>query len=509
MASDKTTIVTDTIAITSDASGTPNARAFAQTVRCVREHWLRFLGISTLVLVPCFWHREIAADDLGSHLYNAWLAQLIHRGQVPGLWLARLWTNVLFDYLLSGLGALFGLIAGEKIAVAFSVLVFFWGTFALVAAATRRAPWLLTPCLALLAYGWTFEMGFFNFYLSLGLAFFGVAIFWRGRGSERVAALVMAALALVAHPLGVIWMAGACAYIWISETAPRRLQIAWFAIAAAGLVASPKLLGSFYPLDPATKPFYFFNGADQLVLFGARYEIAEYGLIAFAVVAIVADLIARRGERGIWAQYAIPLEFYALAIISVGVLPGGLQVSSATAAAALLTERFTTISAALAFCALGAMRPRKWHLAATAAIAVTFFSMLYQDTGRVNRMEQEIVQLVRRLPPNQRVMGSMLPPDGSRVLIQHILDRACIGRCFSYGNYEPGSQDFRVRAKAGNPYVLTNYDQAASTEFGDYEVQPSDLPAYQIYECGGHGTKLCIGALRAGEENNALAEPDK
>jgi len=31
-------------------------------------------------------------------------------------------------------------------------------------------------CLVMLAYGWTFNLGFFNYYLSLGLGFFAIAI---------------------------------------------------------------------------------------------------------------------------------------------------------------------------------------------------------------------------------------------------------------------------------------------------------------------------------------------
>lgn len=496
----------DEISISIGGAAEKNASAIGTTLRFLRERWLRVIAISALALLPCFWHAEIEADDLGSHLYNAWLVQLIHRGQAPGLWIARVWTNVLFDYMLSGFGAMFGLHFGEKISVALAVLIFFWGTFAMVAAATRRAPWLLAPCIALVAYGWTFEMGFFNYYLSLGLAFFGLAIFWRGRGRERLLPLVILPLALLANPLGPIWLAGACVYLWAAEKAPRRCQIAWFAIAAAGLFAIPKILGAFFTLDPPTRPFYFFNGADQLVLYGPRYQIAEYGLIAFAVLAIALDWFLRRKESGVWEQYALPAQFYALALLSVWILPGGVQVTAESTAASLLTERFTTISAALACGVLGAMRPKRWHLAATGAIAAVFFTFLYQDTGRVNRLEQQIVQLVSKLPPNQRVMGTIEPPDDSRVLIQHILDRACIARCFSYGNYEPGSEDFRVRAREGNPYVLTDFDLAVSTESGDYKVQPRDLPAYQVYDCDDAGDKLCIAALRVGEENNAPAE---
>src|SRR5690242_13942800 len=159
------------------------ASCVVAAARFVREYWLRFTFISCALLVPCFWHRRIEAGDLGSHVYNAWLAQLIEKGQAPGLYFARQWNNVLFDLLLLKFGNAFGLAAAQKMVVALCVLVFFWGVFALLVAVTARAPWFLLPCLAMLAYGWTFNIGFFNYYLSLGLGFLALAILWHKPGA--------------------------------------------------------------------------------------------------------------------------------------------------------------------------------------------------------------------------------------------------------------------------------------------------------------------------------------
>jgi hypothetical protein len=481
------------------------SEALPRPARFVRDHWLKFLAASALILVPCFWHREIAASDLGSHLYNAWLAQLIRHGHAPGLWLARQWTNVLFDFLLSGFGAVFGLHAAEKISVSIAVLVFFWGIFALVSAATRRAPWYLLPCIALFTYGWTFQLGFFNFYLSLGLAFFSLAILWRAAGWERLAAVPLALLALAAHPLGFAWLIAAAAYIFIAEMAPhRRYQALLFIAAAAALFGLHGYLWAHYNVYAGTGPASVFNGADQLVLFGPRYRIPEFALIAFALIALAVDIVRRRQDPGLWKSYAIPLQLYVLMEVAVQLLPGGIHFPPPTAALALLTERLTSVSAALFCCLLGAMQPRKWHLAGFAAIALVFFTFLYQDTATVNRMEQQVVRLVSALPPDQRVMATILPPPGSRVLVQHIVDRACIGRCFSYGNYEPSAGLFRVRALPDNPYVLSDYDLAVDMENGEYTVQPEDLPLYQIYQCSISGTDLCMRSLQAGEDNDRL-----
>ena len=146
----------------------------AQVLSSIHSYRYRFAIISLIVLLPCFWHRQIELGDLGSHTYNAWLVQLIKHGEISGLWIERQWSNVFFDFLLSGFTQLFGYTWGEKIAVSLAVLIFFWGAFSFVSAAVCRPAWYLSPLLSVIAYGWTFQMGFLNYYISLGLGFFGL-----------------------------------------------------------------------------------------------------------------------------------------------------------------------------------------------------------------------------------------------------------------------------------------------------------------------------------------------
>ena len=488
-------------------------RALSTAGRFITDHWIRLLVVSALILIPCFWHRHIEAGDLGSHVYNAWLAQLIEHGQAPGLRIAHPSTNILFDYLLSGLAKMFGLLIAEKLSVALAVLIFFWGAFALVTAATRRAPWLLIPLIAMVAYGWTFEMGFFNYYIALGLSFFALAILWPGtsRDSVREWAIAIALIPLiyVAHPLGVIWLIAATAYIRVASSIPPRFQIFLVALAAGVVFLLRLYLSRNFVVDAAFDPLYLFNAGDQLLLFRDRYKIIEALCGIFIVIAIAADLIARRRERNFWHAYLIPLELYVIAEIAVFLLPDGVRVPNQPAALALITERLTSISAVLVCCVLGAMLPRKWHLIALAGIALAFFMFLYQDSALINRMEAEVAALVKTLPPDQRVLATILKPDESRVLVQHIVDRECIGRCFSYGNYEPASGVFRVRALPGNKYAMTDFEDVASMEEGDYKMLPEDLPAYQIYQCNEDWTELCIRPLAADELNDRLGvHPD-
>ena len=166
----------------------------------VADRWRPIVAISLVLLLPCFWHKRIEAGDLASHTYNAWLAQLIAQGNAPGLYLVRQWNNVLVDVALAKLGSAVGFAAAEKIVVSACVLIFFWGAFAFIAAATRRPPWFLVPAIAMIAYGWTFQMGFMNYYVSLGFAFFAAALCWRGQVVDWIAGLLLSGLTLLAHP---------------------------------------------------------------------------------------------------------------------------------------------------------------------------------------------------------------------------------------------------------------------------------------------------------------------
>src|ERR1700686_3635819 len=189
-----------------------------RALRFVRTNILLMSVISAALIIPCLWHRHIEAGDLPSHTFNAWLATLVQQGRAPGLYLAPQWYNILFDLLLLYSVKLFGFTAGPKILVAISVLIFFWGVFSFIAAVSERPPWLLTPCIAMLAYGYTFNMGFFNYYLSMGFACFGLAILWKQpQRWDWLAAILLFVLATFAHPIGPLWFAGMLAYMAIRK----------------------------------------------------------------------------------------------------------------------------------------------------------------------------------------------------------------------------------------------------------------------------------------------------
>lgn len=546
----------------------------------LRNRAIRFAAVSAALLVPVFWHQRIEAGDLASHTYNAWLAQLIAQGKAPGLWIAGQWNNVLFDWLLSGFGDAFGLHAAERIAVSLAVLIFFWGAFALLAAATRRAPWTLAPLLAAFAYGWTFEMGFLNYYLSLGLCFFVLAAFWRGaedgswaaekasgppprarardgktratadsrgvpvsgaadRSAEnglvpgppaavgqpvvaarwkktlRIASLALLPLIWLAHPLGVACLAGVAAYALLAKLTPVGARRYLLLAGVAVLFGARELLARHYEVKyNSLARYFFYNGADQFVLFRWHYILLFAGLAILALLVLGDDAgNGRWREPGFWQQRAVPLQLYALALLAPLLLPNSVYLPGYNEPLTFLDSRLTSVSAILLCWAFAAAKPRRWHAGAYAAIAVVFFALLYADTGKLNRLEAQVEQAVAALPPGHRIVEDIDSGQEFRVIFEHIVDRACIGRCFSYTNYEPSSGQFRVRANPGNSIVTADPPNDLDDESEAAQVKALDPPVYEIVWCAassasaagpGASQKLCTRELTAAELNDLV-----
>ena len=474
-----------------------------------RSRWL-VLALSAAVLIPCFWHRRIEAGDLGSHVYNAWLVQLIEKGQAPGLYIARQCDNILFDVMLLGLAKAVGFAAAQRIAVSLCVLVFFWGVFAFISAVTERPPWLLTPCIAMLGYGYSFSMGFMNYCLSLGLACFGLAMVWRPRRVDWVGAAILAILTFLAHPIGFLWLTGMTAYLRMRPRFPGwwKLALPLAAVAVFYAVHWYTLHRPDLSADWERGPWYLYNGADQLALYGKRYLGVAVAAFCFGVACVAANFFAQPREPGFWKRFELPFEWYAVAFCATALLPENLRPSPDAGWIGLLGSRLTTISAIFGLGVLGSLKPRKWHLAGFSVCALIFFAFLYQDTGWLNRLEANAERLTRGLAPGTRVIVTIDAPAGSRIqFIHHSVERACIGQCFSYENYEPASGEFRVRVRQGSPLVTSSTDAAEDMASGDYEVEEADLPLKQIYQCDrGDLTKLCIRDLAAGED---VGDPSK
>lgn len=460
-------------------------------------------AISLAMIVPCVWHRHIEAGDLGSHVYNAWLAQLIENGQAPAMYIARQWDNVLVDWSILHFANLFGFAAAEKMVVSACVLVFFWGVFAFVSAMSRRPPWLLTPCIAALAYGYSFNMGFLNYYVSLGLAAGSLALLWKGTRMQRILGVLIVPFVILAHPLGFVWLVGVGLYIFLWTNLPKWWN--WLALVAAlvGLVATRWYLAHRvkFPVDWTDTPIYVLNGADQLMLYRERYVWLAWGAVIFGAISFAFGLRSSWGDNTFPKRLVLPAQLYVVAFCATALLPNDLRPSLYEGWIGLLVFRLTTVSAIFGLSVLACCKLKKWQLAGFSVITVIFLGFLYQDTRAINAMESNAEELFASLPYGTRVIPTIVAPEDSRIeFIAHAVDRACIGHCFTYSNYEPSSGQFRVRAGKGSPIATDSADDASDMESGAYEVQDTDPPLVQIYQCDADDWKrLCLHRLAAGE----------
>ncbi len=464
--------------------------------------------LSVLLLIPIFWHHHVEAGDLGSHVYNAWLAQLVRKGTAPGIYSVWQFKNVLFDLLLLSLSNLFGIPAAEKISVTLCVLLFFWSVFTLINVATRRPPWLLTPLIAMLSYGYVFHMGFMNYYLSIAMACLGLSLVWSARRKLQLLALLILPLMLLAHPLGALWFVAAAAYLLLWQHLP-----GWrFAYAAAGfvIILTARFFlthHSSYDVAWPDRPFYFFNGSDQFFVFGQRYGYIS--AIVFALGVLMAGLDFRRATNAVswWKDRRLLFEFCAISFLVTSLIPQDINLNQGGGWIGLLVSRLTIITAIFTLCLLGTLSPQKWHLAALTLCALVFFVFIFQDTSLVSRLEANADKITRTLPFGTRVLKTVAAPADWRALfIYHSIDRACIGYCFAFSNYEPSTKQFRLRVSEDSPVAVFDPDDSESMESGDYEVRPDDLPLKQIDQCDpSDPTILCIRDLSPNEKNGRLS----
>ena len=432
---------------------------------------------SAAVLLPCFWQSRLQAGDLSSHLYNAWLADLIRQGAAPGLVLARQSTNILFDWILSALFHLAGAGMAQRISVSLAVLAFVWGAFAFVSAVSDGPAWHMLPAIAILAYGWVFHMGFFNFYISVGLCLGALALCWHGELRNCLPALPILAVAWMAHALPVVWAVGLAAYLWTARRLSPRQRVYLMAAALIAMILLSAVVRARITTRWFPTQFISATGLDQVWVFDDKYL-----LIAAALLLVwgmpIAGLMRQWGKRGLLSS--VPFQFCVLTAFAALVFPTSVLIPGYKHSLAYIADRMS-LPLTVCFCALAAAGPTRRNLQYFAAgIAVIFFAFLFHDERAFNLFEDRMERRVEALPAGQRVISAI---DASMLRVNplgHMIDRVCVGRCYSYANYEPSTAQFRVRVAGESPLVVSTYADSWGLQSGTYQVKESDLPLYQI-----------------------------
>jgi hypothetical protein len=448
--------------------------------------------VSLLVLLPVYWQPRVQAGDLSSHIYNAWLVQLIESGRTQGLVIVGQTTNVLFDLMLSGLFRILGAEAAQRISVSIAVLTFVWGAFAFVCAVSRNRPWHLLTCITMLAYGWVFHMGFFNFYLSMGICFWAMALLWNASHRRIAISVGLLVLAYVAQALPVVWSLGLLAYLFIARRVSVRVRGYVTALWLSSLVLFHIVIGRALVTRWSLQQIAVTTGLDQIWVFDGKYYVVLVGLL-FVWGLLFLDIMHRSGGRQIVTS--VPFQICLISSMAVFILPGTVLIPGFHHALVYIAERMS-LGVGICICALLAgAQPRPFVRGAAAVVALVFFGFLFHDERALNAFEDRMQDTVGQISPGQRVINGVEDP-GLRVnVLSHMIDRVCIGRCFSYANYEPSTAAFRVRAVGFNPMVTADYGDSFKLQTGTYVLQERDIPLYKLdLEKG----RLVVRPLKAG-----------
>ena len=334
---------------------------------------LAFVAASLMLLVPCFWQSRIQAGDLSSHIYNAWLGQLIEQGRAPGLAISFQTTNVLFDLILSGLLKAFGAAAAQRLAVSLVVLVFAWGAFAFVSTVSGRRGWSLMPSIAILSYGWVFHMGFFNFYLSFGLCLWALSLAWEWKPRRIVAAAAILLVAYIAHPLPVALSIAVLAYVWLARRIPPARRTQLLAGTILIMVLARLLIAATMESRWFSVQLTMITGLDQVHVYGGKYWCVYVGLLLIWALLLTAH-IRRSGARNVIT--GIPFHLCVLGAAGIIIFPDLLNAPVYAHALAFIAQRMS-LAVAILICALLAAAPtRAYQHCAAIAVALLFFGFL-------------------------------------------------------------------------------------------------------------------------------------
>jgi hypothetical protein len=452
--------------------------------------------VSLSIAIPCVWQPHIQAGDLSSHLYNAWLVNEVSAGHLAGLYVVPQFTNVLFDRLLSLLMKSGSVVTTERTAVLLAVQVFFWGCFRLASVAVGRPAWTAAPYLALAAYGAVFRMGFFNFYLAAGICAWAIALVWRDHPRFRLLAIPLLALAYTAHSIACIWASAVIGYVWMA----RRLQpsrrpwlagIGLLSIAGAGigLFLAPNVVSRWAPGLRIGSML----GTDQVLTFGMKYVFVAATWLCLWIL-----LLVRRFEMLPSMLEDVPFQLLVLNSAAYLCMPDAIWFPLYHVRLTYIAIRLSLLSAILFGVVIARVRMNAIDKAIGGALVVVFFSFAYVDERAINSIETKMVRAIATLPPGARVIATVRDAHLYLPALEHLVDRACIGRCFHFADYEPPTAQFRLRAKPGNPYVMTDIGDVLALENSEYVWRRRDIDLYRLSPCQG-SSDICVTVVQPGE----------
>ena len=235
-------------------------------------------------------------------------------------------------------------------------------------------------------------------------------------------------------------------------------------------------------------------GVEQVLTYGLKYVFVEVALLCLWVL-----LLARRFEITPGPLQDLSVQLLALNMAAALSMPAAIWLIHYHVRLTYIGIRLSLFSAILLCAVIARLRLRPAEKAVTAALVALFFSFTYVDERALNSVEAKIDRAVAALPPGARVVATLGDAHLFVPALLHLLDRACIGRCFDFADYEPSTMQFRLRASAGSPYVMTSVDDVLTFESSRYVWLRRDIPLYRLQPCP-DGSDICVSVVQIGDK---------
>jgi hypothetical protein len=431
---------------------------------------------SLALVLPVLLQERVQAVDLASHLYNTWLVLRVKSGEPLGLEIVPQYSNVLFDWWLEGLWRIGGPAFAEKAAVSLAVLAFFWGgvfspvapgralRMAFGAASGHAGLWLgLSP-------------GFLQLLSLVRLWVLGVGLAAAG-GKQAPRGLPLLAVAAAAHLLGASVAAGFVAYLLLwrqTSGSKRRWILAAAVLALAGVAAG---IAWRLPSNWHSERLLHLIGVTGFLIYGTKYTLPALIVAGYWIGVLPSHAQSKQSLD--FSPPAAHLAFLCGAALLL--LPTAIHWPGTRFPLNFIDWRLALWFTLLLHCWLATLSPARFTLAACSTAAAVYFLFLAADWRILGRFEQALHEAVRRAPPESRVVTNVTSFSAYMNPLLHLIDRSCIGHCYSYANYEPGTFQFRLRALPGSPVVIDSPTKLVALQEGTYELQPRDLPLFGVY----------------------------
>src|SRR5260370_9334145 len=241
-----------------------------------------------------------------------------------------------------------------------------------------RPSWFPAPCLVMLAYGWTLQSGLSNFYLSVGLGLWSLALLWEGGLERSVLAVALMGLVYMAHGIGFCWAAGAMAYAWISSRTAPRYKPLLLVVTICAVIGLRFVITCRYQTFWSPHQWLEASAVDQVWTYGLKY----IG-VSVTLGLLWSFLFLRLSHQKTYMEIISGLPFQISLITAAGILliPTRIELHGFNAALIFITDRMTLLLGVSICVLLGAAKPPTRDALPFVVLAGGSFSFLYVDTS--------------------------------------------------------------------------------------------------------------------------------